>query len=44
MWNNDRDSLNRLGERWAGGGTGDHPNVRDWRTQASGLSALLAAP
>ena len=44
VWNNDRDSLNRLGERWAGGGTTAHPNTRDWRTQASGLSALLAAP
>ncbi len=44
VWNNDRDSLDRLGERWAGGGTSAHPNVRDWRTQASGLSALLAAP
>ncbi len=37
VWNSDRDSLNRLGERWAGGG------VADWRTQASALSALLAA-
>ncbi|WP_078901572.1 glycoside hydrolase family 76 protein [Actinacidiphila yeochonensis] len=36
VWNNDRDSLNRLGEQWAGGG------VADWRTQASALSALLA--
>jgi hypothetical protein len=42
VWN-DRDSLNRLGERWAGGGTSAHPNVRDFRTQASALSALLAA-
>ncbi|WP_329001272.1 glycoside hydrolase family 76 protein [Kribbella sp. NBC_00709] len=37
IWQNDRDSLNRLGQRWAGGG------VRDWRTQASALSGLLAA-
>jgi Glycosyl hydrolase family 76 len=43
VWTDDRDALNQLGERWAGGGTSDHPNVRDWRTQASGLSALLAA-
>jgi hypothetical protein len=43
VWNKDRDSLNRLGERWAGGGTSAHPNTRDWRTQASALSALLAA-
>ncbi|TDW21189.1 glycoside hydrolase family 76 protein [Kribbella kalugense] len=39
IWQNDRDSLNKLGQRWAGGGT----NVRDWRTQASALSGLLAA-
>ncbi|MFC6159266.1 glycoside hydrolase family 76 protein [Kribbella jiaozuonensis] len=39
IWQNDRDSLNRLGQRWAGGGT----NVRDWRTQASALGGLLAA-
>jgi predicted alpha-1,6-mannanase (GH76 family) len=37
IWANDRDSLNRLGSRWAGGST-----VFDWRTQASALSALLA--
>ncbi|MFD3406751.1 glycoside hydrolase family 76 protein [Kribbella sp. NPDC058693] len=39
IWQNDRDSLNRLGQRWAGGGA----NVRDWRTQASALGGLLAA-
>ena len=38
-WAADRDPLNRLGERWSG----QEPNVRDWRTQASALSALLAA-
>jgi predicted alpha-1,6-mannanase (GH76 family) len=38
VWSN-RDSLHRLGQRWSGGAG----NVRDWRTQASGLSALLAA-
>jgi hypothetical protein len=43
VWNHDRDSLNRLGERWSGTGTTAHPNARDWRTQASALSALLAA-
>jgi len=37
IWQNDRDSLNRLGQRWAAGG------VRDWRTQASALGGLLAA-
>jgi hypothetical protein len=39
IWTADRDPLNRLGERWSG----QEPNVRDWRTQASALSALLAA-
>ena len=39
IWQNDRDSLNHLGQRWTGTGT----NVRDWRTQASALEALLAA-
>lgn len=43
VWSRDRDSLDRLGERWAGGGTSAHPDVADWRTQASALSALLAA-
>ncbi|MDQ7906299.1 glycoside hydrolase family 76 protein [Phytohabitans sp. ZYX-F-186] len=38
IWSSDRDPLNRIGLRWAGG----TPNPRDWRTQASGLSALLA--
>ncbi|WP_405060369.1 glycoside hydrolase family 76 protein [Kribbella sp. NBC_01505] len=37
IWLSDRDSLNRLGQRWAAGG------VRDWRTQASALGGLLAA-
>jgi predicted alpha-1,6-mannanase (GH76 family) len=39
IWQSDRDSLNRLGQRWTGQGT----NPRDWRTQASALGALLAA-
>ncbi|WP_322899521.1 glycoside hydrolase family 76 protein [Actinacidiphila rubida] len=43
LWNADRDSLDRFGERWAGGGTSSAPNVSDWRTEASALSALLAA-
>ncbi|WP_308217758.1 glycoside hydrolase family 76 protein [Streptantibioticus silvisoli] len=43
IWNADRDSLNRLGVRWSGQGSSAHPNTADWRTQASALSALLAA-
>ncbi|GAA3089667.1 putative alpha-1,6-mannanase (GH76 family) [Kribbella aluminosa] len=39
VWDNDRDASDRLGERWSG----QTPNVFDWRTQASALSALLAA-
>ncbi|MGB3441168.1 MAG: hypothetical protein WBA97_20655 [Actinophytocola sp.] len=39
IWSADRDPLNRIGQRWAGG-TG---NQLDWRTQASGLGALTAA-
>ncbi|TDW23568.1 glycoside hydrolase family 76 protein [Kribbella kalugense] len=39
VWNNARDAADRLGERWAGA----DPNVFDWRTQASALSALIAA-
>ncbi|MFF0271333.1 glycoside hydrolase family 76 protein [Kribbella sp. NPDC004536] len=39
VWDNDRDASDRLGERWSG----QAPNVFDWRTQASALSALLAA-
>ncbi|GAA1885416.1 glycoside hydrolase family 76 protein [Lapillicoccus jejuensis] len=39
----DRDVVGRLGQRWAGAGTADSPNVRDWRTQASALSAVLSA-
>jgi predicted alpha-1,6-mannanase (GH76 family) len=38
IWAADRDSLNRIGQRWAGGS----PNQLDWRTQASGLGALTA--
>jgi hypothetical protein len=39
VWNNDRDAADRLGEQWSGA----EPNVFDWRTQASALSALIAA-
>jgi hypothetical protein len=39
IWSRDRDPLNRIGQRWAGGS----PNQVDWRTQASGLGALNAA-
>jgi hypothetical protein len=39
LWQSDRDALNRIGQRWAGGS----PNARDWRTQAGALGALLAA-
>lgn len=39
VWTRDRDALNRIGQRWAGGS----PNQVDWRTQASGLGALVAA-
>ncbi|SCD60702.1 Glycosyl hydrolase family 76 [Streptomyces sp. DvalAA-14] len=43
IWSADRTSLNQLGERWSGQGTAQHPDTADWRTQASALSALLAA-
>lgn len=43
LWNADRHSLNRFGERWSGQGSSSYPNVSDWRTQASALEALLAA-
>ncbi|GIL25161.1 glycoside hydrolase family 76 protein [Actinocatenispora comari] len=42
IWTRDRTADDRLGERWAGGTSAEHPNVFDWRTQASALSALLA--
>jgi predicted alpha-1,6-mannanase (GH76 family) len=41
IWNNDRDAAGRLGTRWSGITSDDHPNVFDWRTQASALSALI---
>jgi hypothetical protein len=43
IWTADRDSLNQLGERWSGQNPTGFPNLRDWRTQASALGALLAA-
>ncbi|MEU4197623.1 glycoside hydrolase family 76 protein [Kribbella sp. NPDC026611] len=39
VWDHDKDAADRLGERWSGA----TPNVFDWRTQASALSALIAA-
>ena len=41
IWNDDRDAAGRLGTRWTGATSDDHPNVFDWRTQASALSALV---
>jgi predicted alpha-1,6-mannanase (GH76 family) len=41
VWNRDRDAADRLGTRWSGATSDDHPNVFDWRTQASALSALI---
>ena len=43
IWEHDHDAADRLGTRWAGGTSTEHPNVFDWRTQASALSALIAA-
>ncbi|MDM7831611.1 GH92 family glycosyl hydrolase [Cellulomonas edaphi] len=43
IWSKDRAAGDRLGVRWAGATSRTHPNVFDWRTQASALSALLAA-
>lgn len=42
VWNQARDPLNRMGVRWDGSSEPGRPNVADWRTQASGLSALLS--
>jgi hypothetical protein len=33
----------RLGQRWSGHDPAGFPDARDWRTQASAISALLAA-
>lgn len=43
IWTEGSDALNRVGVRWTGEGTPEHPNNRDWRTQASALGAILAA-
>jgi hypothetical protein len=43
LWGADRDPLNRIGERWNGQSPAAYPNAFDWRTQASGLGALIAA-
>jgi len=42
IWERDRDAANRLGTRWSGATNPEHPNIFDWRTQASALSALIA--
>lgn len=42
IWTSDRDGDNSLGERWSGADNAAFPNARDWRTQASALSALIA--
>lgn len=41
LWKSDRDAAGRLGTRWSGATDDAHPNVFDWRTQASALSALI---
>jgi predicted alpha-1,6-mannanase (GH76 family) len=41
IWSSDRDAAGRLGTRWSGATSDAHPNVFDWRTQASALSALI---
>ncbi len=41
IWNNDRDAAGRLGTRWSGATSVSNPNVFDWRTQASAMSALI---
>jgi predicted alpha-1,6-mannanase (GH76 family) len=41
IWDDDRDAAGRLGSRWSGATNDDHPNVFDWRTQASALSVLI---
>jgi predicted alpha-1,6-mannanase (GH76 family) len=43
VWSDDRDAAGRLGTRWSGATSDEHPNVFDWRTQASALSALIGA-
>jgi hypothetical protein len=43
IWSADRNSLDQLGERWSGQDSSADPNIRDWRTQASGLGGLLSS-
>lgn len=43
IWQNDRDAAGRLGVRWSGTTNEHSPNVFNWRTQASALSALTGA-
>lgn len=43
LWTADRNTLNQFGERWSGQDSSAAPNIRDWRTQAGALEALLAA-
>jgi len=40
--NQQDNAQDQLGERWSGAENLAHPNVFDWRTQASALSALIA--
>jgi predicted alpha-1,6-mannanase (GH76 family) len=42
VWEHDRTVEGRHGVRWSGVERPDSPNVADWRTQASALSALIA--
>jgi predicted alpha-1,6-mannanase (GH76 family) len=41
IWKDDRDAAGRLGTRWSGATSDDHPNVFDWRTQTSAIGALI---
>ncbi|BCJ37274.1 hypothetical protein Athai_47770 [Actinocatenispora thailandica] len=43
IWTADRNAGDQLGERWSGPTSDAAPNAFDWRTQASALSALIAA-
>ena len=43
IWERDRTLEGRHGVRWSGAERAGSPNVADWRTQASALSALIAA-
>ena len=43
LWSADRDTLDRIGERWSGQDSATAPNLRDWRTEASALDALNAS-